>query len=274
MGLTAKKLIKKYQVRLSKRLGQNFLIDKKVIKKFIRTADSRTGDIILEIGPGFGALTREIAKKAGKVIAVEKDKRIAEILKEETKDFKNVEIINKDILKLNFPGSRGMGRNYKIAANLPFCIAIPVIRKFLEAKNPPEEMILIVQKEIAQKICSKPPKMSILAISVLFYAEAKIIGYISKESFWPKPKVDSAIIKITPNQRRFAASPRFRGQLFKIIKAGFSQPRKQLAGNLANKLNIGKEEVKRLLLKNNIQPDQRAETLTIKDWIKLAKNFH
>jgi 16S rRNA (adenine1518-N6/adenine1519-N6)-dimethyltransferase len=128
-------------------------------------------------------------------------------------------------------------------------------------------MILIVQKEIAQKICSKPPKMNILAISVLSRAKAKIIGYISKKSFWPSPKVDSAIIKITPGPSRL------HNQFFKIVKAGFSQPRKQLAGNLANKLNINKEEVKRLLLKNNIQPGQRAETLTIKDWIKLTKSF-
>ena len=253
-----------YGIKPLKRLGQNFLIDKNVVKKVIKAAELHSKDIVLEIGPGIGALTKEIAKKAGKVTAVEKDPRMVETLRENLKGFKDIEIINKDILKYNFQFSK----KYKIVANLPFYITAPVIRKFLESKYPPEEMVLIVQKEVAQRICSKPPKMNILAVSVQFYAKPKIISYISKKSFWPCPKVDSAIIKIVPKKKFKDIDIDL---FFKIVKAGFSHPRKQLANNLSKMLKLDKKEISSLLLKNDVQPTQRAETLTINNWIQLIK---
>ena len=259
-------LIMRYKIKPIKRLGQNLLIDKQVIKKVIRTANLHSKDIVLEIGPGTGVLTQEIVKTAKKVITVEKDPRMIEILKENLKGFENTEIISQDILKFN--NYKLLTTHYKLIANLPFYIAAPVIRKFLESKNPPKEMTLIIQKEVAQRICAKPPKMSILAVSVQFYSEVKIISYISKKSFRPKPKVDGAIIKITPHKKYKKVNSK---QFFKIVKAGFSHPRKQLANNLANELKLSKKEVNDLLLKNNIQPTQRAETLFIKDWIQLTK---
>jgi len=268
-----------YGIKPLKRLGQNFLIDKNVVKKVIKAAELHSKDIVLEIGPGIGALTKEIAKKAGKVTAVEKDPRMVETLRENLKGFKDIEIINKDILKYNFQFSK----KYKIVANLPFYITAPVTRKFLESKYPPEEMVLIVQKEVAQRICSRPPKMNILAVSVQFYAKPKIISYISKKSFWPSPKVDSAIIKITPhtNCAKLGLAQN-KDKFFKIVKAGFSHPRKQLANNLINelamslpnRLKLNKQEVNDLLLKSGIKPSQRAETLTIQDWINLSNNIH
>jgi len=210
---------------------------------------------------------------------------MCEILKETLKDFKNVKIAQEDVLKTtrySLPATR-----YKIVANLPFYITSPTIRMFLESPNPPKEMILIVQKEIAQKICAKPPKMNLLAVSVQFYAESKIIFYISKKSFYPQPKVDSAILKVEPYNKQdgsptSVSSRRGRASaFFEIVKAGFSQPRKQLANNLAkglalsssNGLKLNKKQINAWLLKNNIQPTQRAETLTIKDWVTLTKTF-
>jgi len=273
-----KNLLKKYQIRPSKRLGQNFLIDKGVIKKVIKSAKLCSEDIILEIGPGIGVITQELSKKTKKVIAVEKDPKMVEILKETLKDFKNVEIINKDILKYQI-GAYGSSttakikdKKYKIVANLPFYIVAPVIRKFLENNNPPQEMILITQKEVAQRICAKPPKMNLLAVSVQFYSRPKIISYVFKKSFWPVPKVDSAIIQIIPRSSAYG-STLFREQFFKIVKAGFSQPRKQLTNNLTRGLKLHKERVKVWLLKNNIQPIQRAETLNVNDWANLTKTF-
>lgn len=261
----AKNLLKKYQIRPSKSLGQNFLINKKTAKKVIKTADLHSKDIVLEIGPGIGALTQELAKKAKQVIAVEKDPKMSEILKEVLRDFKNVKVINKDILKIT--KMQETITRYKVVANLPFYITAPTIRKFLEIKHPPEEMILITQKEVAQRICSKPSKMNLLAVSVQLYAKAEIISYVSKKSFWPQPKVDAAIIRIIPQKRALINTALF----FKIVKAGFKHPRKQLANNLRKELKLDKEKVNLWLLKNNIQPSQRAETLTIKDWIKLTK---
>jgi len=142
----------------------------------------------------------------------------------------------------------------------------------LESDNPPGEMVLVVQKEVAQRIAAQPPDMNLLAVSVQFYAKPEIEGYVSKKSFWPQPKVDSAIIKIVP--RKSACSIRVNPLLFfKIVKAGFSQPRKQLINNLSKELGMDKTKVNKWLLKNDIQPTQRAETLTLQDWIKLTKSF-
>jgi 16S rRNA (adenine1518-N6/adenine1519-N6)-dimethyltransferase len=262
-------------------LGQNFLIDRLVLKKIIDSADLQPNDIVLEIGPGIGTLTLELAKRVKKVIAVEKDKRMVEILKETLKDLKNIEIIKEDILKLD-PKPYTL-KSYKIVANLPYYIVTPVIRKFLELTETRSlSMVLMVQKEVAQRILAKPPafgevrpsgrpKMNLLAVSVQFYAKPEILFYVSKKSFWPQPKVDSAIIKIskTKNQK----PKEFKDLFFKIVKVGFSQPRKQLINNLSKELKIEKEKVKEWLQKNKIQPTQRAETLSIEDWIKLTKSF-
>ena len=270
-----KTLLRKYRIFPSKRFGQNFLVDKTILFKIIETACLKPKDIVLEIGPGIGTLTQEIAKIVKKLIAVEKDFKMVEILKETTKSFKNVKIIQADILKTY--NLQLTTYNYKVVANLPYYIVSPVIRKFLEAPNPPKEMILMVQKEVAQRICARPPDMNLLAVSVQFYAKPKIISYVSKESFWPKPKVDSAIIRITPRQpapyRNEVSGAGFREQFFKIVKAGFSQPRKQLVNNLSKMLKLDKEIVKIWLLKNNIQPAQRAGTLSIGDWKNLVKSL-
>ncbi len=291
MLYSLKRKLKEYHILPSKGLGQTFLIDKKVVKKVIKAAALQKKDTVLEIGPGLGSLTKEIAEKVRKVIAIEKDRKMCEILKKILKGLPNIEIINEDILRYKLQAT-----SYKIIANLPFYIATPVIRKFLESKKPPKEMILIIQKEVAQKICARPPKTNFLAIAVQSYSKPKILGYISKKSFWPQPKIDSAIIKIVPRlhpafsgkhggqarQLRIPVSPRSRlqrysqcGQVrdkfFRIVRAGFSYPRKQLASNLSNELKLNKKKINSLLIKNNIQPSQRAETLTIQDWIKLAK---
>ena len=285
---TIKNLLKKYHFRPSKRLGQNFLIDKKVLRKIIETAELQPDDFVLEIGPGIGNLTQELAKRVKKIIAVEKDQKMIEILKETLNHWKikNVKIIQSDVLNLK---SETLNlKPYKLVANLPYYIVGPTIRKFLEEKNPPKLMVLMVQKEVAQRICAKPPRMSLLAVSVQFYAKPEIVSFVPKKCFWPSPRVDSSIIKIVSRQFRVQVSRQFRERFFKIVRAGFSQPRKQIVNNLTkmlalsqaeglalilpNRLKSDKEKVKNWLLKNKIQPSQRAETLEMKDWINLAKN--
>lgn len=276
MGLIfPKNILNRYKIRPSKGLGQNFLIDKAALRKIISAAEIEQNDIILEIGPGLGILTQELASRTKKVIAVEKDPKMVEILKETLKDCKNVEIINADILKIencklirNWKLKIG---NYKVVANLPYYITSPVIRKFLESKNHPKLMVLMIQKEVAQRICDKPPHMSLLAVSVQFYAKPEIISYISKKSFWPQPKVDSAIIKIS--QTHISLPQTNINLFFKIVKTGFSQPRKQLANNLSKVLKLNKEKIRVWLSQNKINPKQRAETLSIKDWKSLTKSF-
>lgn len=268
---TIKAIFNEYGIFPSKGLGQNFLIDKFAIKKVIKAAELTKKDTILEIGPGIGNLTQELAQKAGKVIAVEKDPKMIEILKETLKSLDNAEIITEDILKIPNTKHRIQNTKYKIVANLPFYLTAPVIRKFLESEFPPKEMVLIIQKEVAQRICQKPPRMNLLAVSVQFYAKPEIVNYISKKSFWPEPKVDSAIIKIVP--KKTSTKPGNIDTFFKVVKAGFSQPRKMLINNLSNKLKVDKEKVKEILQKNHISPLQRPETLRIGDWENLAQEF-
>jgi len=310
MNLTSptviKELLEKYNAKPSKGLGQNFLIDKNILDKIIAAANIKPSDTILEVGPGLGVLTQELAKHAKKVIAIEKDKTMIEILKETLKDFDNVEVIEGDILKIDFTtsslreysntrsnlkvqiasspdGSLPAGRQarnyetagYKLVANIPYYLTSPLIRKFLEAENQPSEMVLMMQKEVAQRICAKPPQMSLLAVSVQFYADPKIVSYVSKNSFWPAPKIDSAIIKITPHSDSSLREAERRSNLFfKIVKAGFAQPRKQLVGNLSKNLNLSKEQVNEWLSKNNINPTQRAETLSVENWKNLASSLN
>ena len=300
-----KQILESHGVKPNKVLGQNFLIDKNILNKIVATANLKSSDIVLEVGPGVGTLTQELAKTAKKVIAVEKDKKMCEILKETLADFNNVEIIQADALSV-IPGltrnlehvgkpldSRFRGndkkkggndkRGYKLVANIPYYLTSPLIRKFLEEKNQPQEIVLLVQKEVAQRICAKPlrrrqgyggqARMSLLAVSVQFYAEPKIISYVSKNCFLPAPKVDSAIIKLTPHSK---GRPTSHQLFFKIVKAGFSHPRKQLLGNLTKGLKLNKKTAQEWLTSCGIKPTQRAETLNVEDWknlTKKAKNF-
>jgi len=257
-----KKLLKEHNIEPNKRLGQNFLIDNNIVEKLIKNADISKDDTILEIGSGLGTLTKEIAKQAKKVITIEKDKKLIEILKEVLKDYENIEIINEDILKYKLDL-----KNYKIIANIPYYLTSHLIRMFLESNNPPKEIILLMQKEVAQRICVKPPRMNLLSISVNFYANPKIISYISKNCFWPLPKVDSAIIKINDIKKPEGIDEK---KFFQIVKASFSSPRKQLANNLQS-INIPREQTKRALAKCGLNPQARAQELSVDDWILL---FH
>jgi len=296
MELTSKKfirsLLKKNEIgarengrvvggwRPSKGLGQNFLVSKEILKKIIKAAELKSSDIVLEIGPGIGTLTYELAKRVKKVIAIEKDPNLVRILNNELRimEIKNVKIIQDDILKIH--NSKFMIHNsYKVVANLPYYITSPVIRKFLETENKPKLMVLMVQKEVSQRIC--PParagakrKMNLLAVSVQFYSKPEIISFVSKKSFWPSPKVDSAILQIAPlinADKKLINADLF----FKVVKAGFSQPRKQLLNNFSKGKfkNFTREKIKNWLLVNGIKPEQRAENLNLKDWLNLTRSL-
>jgi len=259
-----KNLLQKHNLRPNKLMGQNFLIDESILKKIIETANLSKDNIVLEVGPGLGILTKELAKKAKQVIAIEKDKEIIEALKKELENYNNIELIHSDILEYNLK----FLENYKVVANIPYYLTSHLIRILLESKNQPKEITILIQKEVAQRICASPPKMTLLAVSVQFYSKPEIISYISKESFWPEPKIDSAILKITNIKKPENINIK---KFFKLVKAGFSSPRKQLANNLFNKLNINKEEIKTALTECNLDIQVRAERLNINDWVNLLE---
>jgi 16S rRNA (adenine1518-N6/adenine1519-N6)-dimethyltransferase len=263
-----KRLLKKYNAKPEKYLGQHFLLSKNALAKMIGAADIKPSDTIIEIGPGLGTLTKKLAETGAKIIAVEKDPLMVSILKETLADYKNIQIIQADAREVIEVGLQS-GR-YKIVANLPYNIATFLIHSWLEAKNPPKMMVLMIQKEAAQRIAAKPSHSNLLAISVQFYADAKIIDYVKKELFWPKPKVDSAIIKIVPKKKR---QRKMREAFFAATKAGFSQPRKQLLNNLSKKLGVPKEKLISIFKNLGISERARAENLSINQWLKLTSEL-
>ncbi|MFH1585107.1 MAG: rRNA adenine dimethyltransferase family protein, partial [Patescibacteria group bacterium] len=165
-------------------------------------------------------------------------------------------------------------KDYKVVANLPYYITAPLIRKFLETENPPKVMVVMVQKEVAQRITASPPDMNLLALAVQFYGKPEVVEYVSKGSFWPRPKVVSAILRITPNKRLKTRGREFIAaeQFFCAVKAGFSHPRRQLINNLAEGLAMPKEIVGRWLSQNEVDPARRAETLSLAEWVALAQS--
>lgn len=267
--LTSPKVIcRRYQIKPLRRRGQNFLTNDSVIKKVLEAADLNKRDNVLEIGPGLGSLTKELAKKVKEVIAVEIDQQLVWILKNELKEFKNVKIIKEDIRKIK-PLDYGL-KNYKIVANLPFNITGLVFRQFLAGLIKPEIIVVILQKEVGERIVAQPPRMSKLSVMVQFYGQAKIVSNIKKDNFWPKPKVDSIILKI-----KTFTSPLFQDEakFFQIVRAGFTSPRKYLLNNLEKSAMISKEKGRKIFEKINLDKKIRAQELSVEEWIKLVQKI-
>ncbi len=253
----------------NKTLGQNFLVNKGVVGKIIQAARLTGAETILEIGPGRGALTFELARTAHKVVAVEKDKALAQALREKLaqENIENVEVITDDILEfLSTPYSLRT-TPYTIVANIPYYLTSALIRALLEHEHKPRNIILTIQKEVAQRICAKDGKESILSLSVKFYADPAILFFVSRGSFFPVPNVDSAVIEITPRAEKPKTDPR---AFFTLVKAGFSSPRKKLASNLAEKLSLEKPTLEHAFIQTNIDQKARAETLSIDQWLGLT----
>lgn len=259
-------------IKAKKSLGQNFLKDDAVLRRIVEDAKISSEDVVLEIGPGQGALTELLVAKCKKVIAIELDDRLIPLLQEKFADTKNLEIIHEDILKINLPeliSSLQLADNsYKVVANIPYYITAPIIRLLLETKYPPIEMILMAQKEVAERICAKPGEMSILAVSVQYYAKAEYLFTVSKNSFDPVPKVDSAILKIklkVESEKSKEETKKF----FRVVKAGFSAKRKTLANNLASSLQLDKKVAEQKLESLGFSANVRAQELGVEDWKKM-----
>lgn len=254
--------LNKYGIYPKKSLGQNFLIDQNIIDKIIAVTQIKEEDDILEIGPGLGLITKELDKYSKSVLAIEKDTLFTKILNDF--NFKNTKIIEADILEYIKENDIS---SYKIIANIPYYLTSNLIRNLLETPNQPKEMYLVMQKEVAERMCEE--KGNILSISVKYYAEAKICFKISRNSFWPSPKVNSALIRIIPIRKYEDKDKLF----FKVVRAGFSSPRKKLINNLSQGLKVSKEKLEEAFKTVNIYKDIRAENLAIEDWIKLKNTL-
>jgi 16S rRNA (adenine1518-N6/adenine1519-N6)-dimethyltransferase len=261
-------LLRQYDLRPSKGLGQNFLQDNCALQKIVSAADLGPADDVLEIGPGLGSLTRYLALSARFVTAIELDRKLFPALQSVLAPYQNVRMVQGDILELD-PADLVDSPGYLVVANIPYYITSAVIRHLLEAEHRPSRAVLTVQKEVAERICASPGKMSLLALSVQVYGKPAIVGQIPAEAFYPSPKVDSAVLRVEIYPQPLIPIPLL-GKFFLLIKAGFSQKRKTLRNALSGGLRIAPVEAEQLLTTAGIDPQRRAETLSLEEWGKLC----
>lgn len=261
-----------------KSLGQNFLVDEATARRIVAAAEVTRGDLALEIGPGTGALTVHLAAQAGRVVAIELDRALIPTLKQALGAASNVTVVQGDALAVDLAAlaqaeTEAFGRPFdavRVVANLPYYITSAAIRRILESGLPMASIVLTVQREVAERIVARPPDMSLLAVSVQFYGRPELLFRIPPDRFYPQPEVDSAVMRITPHAQPYAVD---REQFFRLVKAGFSQPRKQLRNTLSAGLRMNKAQVERSLLANGVDPCRRAESLEMDEWVSLTQFF-
>ncbi|HAE92191.1 16S rRNA (adenine(1518)-N(6)/adenine(1519)-N(6))-dimethyltransferase RsmA [Tissierella praeacuta] len=271
-----KEILERHGFKFSKSLGQNFLIDGNIVRKIVENGNITSEDYVIEIGPGMGTLTEELALKAKKVLAIEIDNTLIPILEETIGKYNNVEIIHGDILKIDLQKiieERLDGGPVKVVANLPYYVTTPIIAKLIEDNLNLESIIVMVQKEVAERMAagSGGKEYGSLSVFVNFYSKPEIVLKVPKTVFMPQPKIDSAVIKLTINKELPEVD---KEKFFKIVKAAFSKRRKTILNSLSTYgFNIEKGTIKEVLESLNISLDARAENLSVEDFIKISKTL-
>lgn len=258
------------RVQPRKEFSQHWLVDREALERIIAAAELTPATAVLEVGAGMGVLTAELARRAGRVVAVEIEREVLPVLREMTGGYANVEIINEDLLKVD-PAQVFGDTPYVIAANLPYAITGLTLRHFLEAAHPPERMVILIQYEVAQRITAQPGDMSMLALSTQFYSQPHLVAKVPAQSFLPRPEVDSAIVVL--DRHAPPATGELRDRLFAIAKISFSQRRKQLHNVLPAGLHLAATTVQSWLAEAGITPDRRPQTLSVAEWVRLAETF-
>lgn len=272
-------VIQKYQFAFQKRFGQNFLIDAHVLEKIVSAAGITKDDCVLEIGPGIGTMTQYLAESAGQVIAVEIDTNLLPILADTLKDYSNVKVINQDILKVDINElvkEYNNGRPIKVVANLPYYITTPIIMGLFESNVPIDNITVMVQKEVADRMQVGPgtKDYGALSLAVQYYAEPYIVANVPPNCFMPRPKVGSAVIRLTRHEKPPVAVEDTK-LMFRIIRASFNQRRKTLANGLKNspELSFTKEEIQNVIAACGFPEGIRGEALTLEAFAALANAF-
>lgn len=269
-------ILQKYQFRFQKKYGQNFLIDTNILEKIVEEARIEKDDCVIEIGPGIGTMTQYLAGQAAQVIAIEIDSMLIPILQETLADYKNVTIINEDILKVNIQQileERNQGKPAKVVANLPYYITTPIIMELLEKKVPLESITVMVQKEVAERMQQGPgsKEYGALSLAVQYYTKPEIVAQVGPNCFIPRPNVGSAVIHLTKHKSP-PVDVEDEGFMFRLIRASFNQRRKTLVNGLSNAadLNLKKEEVTAALETMGLSPMIRGEALSLKEFAALS----
>jgi 16S rRNA (adenine1518-N6/adenine1519-N6)-dimethyltransferase len=268
-----KMLLTQYNLRANKRIGQNFMINQEIVDEIIEKANLSKEDVVLEIGPGLGSLTKELINYAGKVIAVELDQNMINILNDRFTGYENLKIIQNDILKVDLKDILKSDKKIKVIANLPYYITTPIIMKLLEDRLNIDSIIVMVQKEVGERICAKPgsKEYGAITVSVNYYSNTKIIINVPKENFLPEPEVDSCVIKLDVLEKPsvFVNNEKL---FFDIIKTGFSQRRKTILNSLSNGY-FSKEEISKVLKTLNVNEKLRAENLSVQDFANISNEL-
>lgn len=254
-----------------RRFGQNFLADKNILKKIADAAELATTDVVLEIGPGLGHLTRALAESGARVAAVEVDRDLFRTLQREFENTRNVHVLEGDVLQVpptEWLARAGLEPPYAVVANIPYYITSAILRYLLEADIPPTRIVVLVQREVAQQLVAQPPHANLLGVSVQYYGTPRIVGVVPAGAFYPRPKVDSAIVRVDVSPSR---SREHAGYFFRVVRAGFGEKRKQLGNALAHGLKLTSARAQWLLARAHIDPTRRAETLALGEWEMLAR---
>lgn len=278
-----RRLLSEHGLIPKKSLGQNFLISRRAAERILAAAEIGPEDLVLEVGPGLGALTLPLAERARRVIAIELDEQLLAPLRQVLSGRANVELLHGDILALDMAQLLGSAENlYKVVANLPYYATSAILRHLLEAQPRPQALVVTVQREVAERIVARPGKMSLLSVSVQFYGTARIVARISKGAFYPPPEVDSAAVRIDLHPHLPVAEGEVEGHptgsmtpwgpqvegFFRVVRAGFSQRRKQLRNSLAQGLGLSPEEVVAALARRGLDARRRAQSLSIEEWVE------
>lgn len=269
--LNVSELLKQFGLRADKRLGQNFLQDPYALEKIIQSAEIQSTDTVLEIGPGLGSLTRYLAATAKYVVAIELDNRLFPPLETIIAPYENIRLIHGDILDID-PHEIISQQEYLVVANIPYYITSAVIRHLLETHPKPRRLVLTIQKEVAERICAGPGDLSLLALSVQVYGQPRIAVRIPAGAFFPVPKIDSSVLTVDLYQTPVIPIEQL-DTFFSLIKAGFSQKRKKLRNSLSAGMRLSTDQTEKLLHAANIDPQRRAETLSLVEWRVLSERY-
>ncbi|MBQ6860529.1 MAG: 16S rRNA (adenine(1518)-N(6)/adenine(1519)-N(6))-dimethyltransferase RsmA [Clostridia bacterium] len=262
-------MLKKYNLKANKKLGQNFLINEGIVEDIVYKAEVSKDDLVIEIGPGLGTLTAKLAESAKKVIAVELDDNMIPVLNERFALYDNVEIIHNDILKTDIESLIKGEENVKIVANLPYYITTPIVMKLLEENLNIESITVMVQKEVGERFCSEPngKEYGAITVSINYYTEPKIVLDVPKDNFMPVPEVDSCVVNLKVRKEHIELKDE--KKFFKVVKAAFSQRRKNL-GNSLQAVAKDKNEIKKMLEELDIDINKRAENLSLEDFARIS----
>jgi 16S rRNA (adenine1518-N6/adenine1519-N6)-dimethyltransferase len=260
-----KSTLARYGLTAKKSLGQNFISDEQILERIVTSGDVSADDQVLEIGPGLGSLTLHLAQKAGRVVAVELDDRLLPILEQQLDSFSNVEIVHADVLELD--PERYFTGDYKAFGNVPYYITGAILRHLLAIAHKPSILMVTVQQEVAERVVAQPGSMSLLAVMVQFYSQPELLFRIKAGAFWPRPSVDSAVLRlVTRDQPLLLRSQE--NDFFRLVKIGFSQKRKQLQKNL-RALAVSPAKLEQAFAAAGIEGRRRAQSLSVEEWCAL-----